>query len=96
MTTETPPDWVLIEAARQSGVTLKHYTAEDLRLAWKWQSGPFRALCDMIEKHEKPPADRKVLCADQAIAEWVQTTDDTGQEFIAIRAIELWEEGFGK
>jgi hypothetical protein len=56
----------------------------------------FAALCDMIAKHEKPPVDRKVLCAEQAIAEWVQTTDDVGQEFIAVRAIELWDEGFGK
>jgi hypothetical protein len=50
----------------------------------------------MIQKHEKPPVDRKVLCAKQAIAEWVQTTDDIGQEWIGLRAIELWEEGFGK
>jgi hypothetical protein len=50
----------------------------------------------MIAKYEKKPVDRKLLCAEQAIADWVQTTDDTGQEFIAIRAIELWEEGFGK
>jgi hypothetical protein len=50
----------------------------------------------MIAKYEKKPVDRKRLCAEQAIADWVQTTDDTGQEFIAIRAIELWVEGFGK
>jgi hypothetical protein len=45
---------------------------------------------------EQRGMDRKLLCAEQAIAEWVQTTDDVGQEFIATRAIELYEEGFGK
>jgi hypothetical protein len=93
MTTETPPDWVLIEAAKRSG--WDDYTTQVLREAYDDGFG-YRALCDMIEKHEKSPVDRKLLCADQAIADWVQTTDDTGQEFIAIRAIELWVEGFGK
>jgi hypothetical protein len=54
------------------------------------------ALCDMIERYEQPPVDRKLLCAERAIWEWAQTTDEIGQEWIAIRAIELWEEGFGK
>jgi len=55
-----------------------------------------KAPCDMIAKYEKKPVDRKLLCAEQAIAEWVQTTDDIGQEWIGVRAIELYEEGFGK
>jgi len=96
MTTETPPDWVLLEAARQSGYTLKHYTAEDLRLAWKWQSGPFRALCDMIAKHEKQPVDRKVLCAREALVGKI-VLGPAAKDFenVCVRAIELWEEGFG-
>ena len=93
MTTETPPDWVLLEAAKRCDMFTKHIDA--LRYRHTGDSC-FRALCDMIAKYEKKPVDRKVLCAEQAIADWVQTTDDTGQEFIAIRAIELWEEGFGK
>ncbi len=101
MTTETPPDdWVLLEAARQSGYTLKHYTAEDLRLAWKWQSGPFRALCDMIQKYEKPPVDRKVLCAREAVRlhneRHVFSHGLHTPEEVCVRAIELYEEGFGK
>jgi hypothetical protein len=92
MTTETPRDEVLIEAAKRCGWS-EYVRALRLNYA---SDDAFRALCDMIAKHEKPPVDRKLLCADQAIAEWVQTTDDTGQEFIAIRAIELWVEGFGK
>jgi hypothetical protein len=100
MTTETPPDWVLIEAARQSGYTLKHYTAEDLRLAWKWQSGSYRALCDMIQKYEKEPVDRKLLCARKASTFWYGpdaldgSYDSSAEVCCSIRAIELWEEGY--
>ncbi len=97
MTTETPPDdWVLIEAAER--FTWKVMDMEELRNLYQDPTisacRGFRALCDMIAKHEKPPVDRKLLCAEQAIAEWVQTTDDIGQEWIGLRAIELWEEGF--
>jgi hypothetical protein len=92
MTTETPRDEVLIEAAKRCGWS-EYVRALRLNYA---SDDAFRALCDMIAKYEKKPVDRKLLCAEQAIADWVQTTDDTGQEFIAIRAIELWEEGFGK
>ncbi len=59
-------------------------------------TGSFRALCDMIERYEQPPVDRKLLCAERAIWECPPTTDEISQEWIGIRAIELWEEGFGK
>jgi hypothetical protein len=96
--TQTPEDRVLLEAAKR----LPWLTSdiETLRLIHEkprsFADRGYRALCDTIAKHEKPPEDRKLLCAEQAIAEWCQTTDDVGQEFIAIRAIELYEEGFGK
>ena len=45
-------------------------------------------------KHEKPPADRKVLCAREAMKSWVG--GGAGPETICVRAIELYEEGFGK
>ena len=93
MTTETPPGWILLEAAKRGNIGDE--PIEYLRKIYR-HGGTFRALCGMIQKYEKPPVDRKLLCAEQAIAEWVQTTDDVGQEFIAIRAIELYEEGFGK
>ena len=88
--TDTPPDWVLLEAAKRGAwcetATIKQqqtmYRAEPL----------FRALCDMILKHEQPPVDRKVLCAREACSERLGVT----VEEIAARAIELWEEGFGK
>jgi hypothetical protein len=93
---KTPPDWVLREAAKRSeriGTKLEVILAH-------WFSDPtVRALCYMIERHEQPPVDRKLLCAREAIT---QSHDENFRsnicqwEWIAIRAIELWEEGFGK
>jgi hypothetical protein len=54
MTTEIPPDWVLLEAAKRSGWDA--YTTQVLREAYG-DGGTYRALCDMIAKHEKPPVD---------------------------------------
>jgi hypothetical protein len=93
MTTETPPDWVLLEAARLSKYELPCNTTEWLRSQWDFMGGPFHALCDMIQKHEKPPVDRKLLCAREAMKSWVG--GGAGPETICVRAIELWEEGFG-
>ena len=93
MTTETPPDWVLLEAAKRSGWDTQ---IEGLRRLYSKDS-PFRALCDMIAKHEKPPVDRKVLCAQEALREASLAHADVmwTDEDIAVRAIELWEECFG-
>ena len=98
MTTETPPDWVLVEAAKRSDCDVYR------------RDGAFLALCDMIAKHEKPPVDRKVLCAREAMAENAEKYaasewggkfrsgdyDDTYHITVPLRAIELYEEGFGK
>ena len=89
MTTETPPDWVLLEAARQA--ELGGESVEVLRDTYRYAL-TYRALCDMIAKHEKPPVDRKLLCAREAIS----VAYGSNEEWIALRAIELWEEGFGK
>jgi hypothetical protein len=90
---QTPPDWVLIEAAKRGWDV-----DEDPKfLHSNFQS--FRALCDMIERYEQPPVDRKLLCAREAIT---QSHDEKFRsnicqwEWIALRAIELWEEGLGK
>jgi len=101
MTTEIPPDWVLLEAAERSGWIAptakgaREFYVEDYHLS---EGRCFRALCDMIAKHEKPPVDRKVLCAREALTE--ASTDHADvmwtDEDVAVRAIELWEEGFGK
>jgi len=96
---QTPPDWVLIEAAKRSGWQVLD---GDLCVPRYWlnNNGAFRALCDMIERYEQPPPDRKVLCAREADRLWREAGcpayGKDGDNPIAIRAIELWEEGFGK
>ena len=62
MTEETNmPDWVLIEAAKR-GKRL-HLGPDMLRIDYSIDK-TYRALCDMILKHEQPPVDRKMqeLC----------------------------------
>jgi hypothetical protein len=92
MTTETPPDEVLIEAAKRANIGEE--PIEYLRKIYP-RAGSFRALCDMIAKHEKPPVDRKLLCARAVAAEAYADVAWTDED-VAVRAIELWEEGFGK
>jgi hypothetical protein len=82
--TQTPEDWVLIEAAKRS-----EYGVNNVTLMYK-AGGAFRALCDMIAKHEQKPVDRKLLCAWEAMLLDACTVD------ICIRAIELYLEGFGE
>jgi hydroxyethylthiazole kinase-like sugar kinase family protein len=107
MTTETPPDEVLLEAAKRGNML--HWGLEQLRTIYK-TGCIFTALCDMIAKHEKPAVDRKLLCAREAMAENAETgaASEWGGKFrsgnydvtyhitVPLRAIELWEEGFGK
>ena len=96
MTEQTPPDWVLIEAAKRS----EYENATDptwMRKDYHRLSPVFRALCDMIAKYEQPPVDRKLLCAREAAIQWCCVPDKEGkEEWIACRAIVLWEQGFGK
>ena len=92
MTDKVPADWILIEAAKRSGRTLD---LTWLRAGYHSASDSFRALCDMIERYEKPPPDRKLLCAREAMQGTV-LFDPVAIEGIVSRAIELWEEGFGK
>jgi len=93
MDKQTPPDWVLIEAAKRCG----REGAKPEVILDRWYSDTaLRALCDMIEKYEKPPVDRKVLCAREAMMLGVPFTRTVSTRDACIRAIELWEEGFGK
>jgi len=87
---QTPPDWALIEAAKRADwrgelPTLKQY----------YNNLVFRALCDMIAKHEQPPVDRKVMCVEQAMYDFGWDKTWLGKS-ACLRAIELWQEGFGK
>jgi methenyltetrahydromethanopterin cyclohydrolase len=89
--TDTPPDWVLIEAAKRSGwgCTIEWTRGEYSAFG----NGPFRALCDMIQKYEQPPVDRKLLCAREA---WRLHDEELDSVTISVRAIELWIEGYGE
>lgn len=87
---QTPPDWVLIEAAKRCGWVGE--AVEVLRTDYH-SNTLFRALCDMIEKHEQPPVDRKLLCAREAARQYAISG---AVEHVCARAIELWEEGFGE
>ena len=102
---QTPPDWVLLEAAKRSDVTI--YTMFSFRQGYAGTPASFRALCDMIERYEQPPVDRKLLCAREAMAEGCTLPesegayrrgawDNAGALKNCLRAIELYESGFGK
>ena len=90
--TDTPPDWVLIEAAKRSNFA---YSLGFIRNNYGTMSQCYRALCDMIAKYEQPPVDRKLLCARRAYEEWCKGEQGTHLD-TAIRAIELWDGGYGQ
>ena len=52
------------------------------------------AFAAYIAEHEQPPVDRKLLCAEEAYQQMLQRHPSYRE--VAVRAIELWEEGFGK
>lgn len=90
MTNTTPPDWVLIEAAKRCDyIPSIENRRKDYALG-----GSFRALCDMILKHEQPPVDRKLLCAREAMRQAYEANECVSRTIVS--AIELWEEGFGR
>lgn len=102
---ETPPDWVLLEAAKRGG-WWSHPIAVLRERYDQLNHRTYRELCNMILKYEQPPVDRKLLCAREAKAEgsfginpdrYRCGTYDTDRDLRAcVRAIELWEEGFGQ
>jgi hypothetical protein len=100
MTTETPPDWVLLEAAKRIGYSSNLKSLRSLYEGTAFLGASFRAVCDMIQKYEKPPVDRKLLCARKAVRlhneRHVFSHGLHTPEEVCIRAIELYEEGFGK
>jgi hypothetical protein len=93
---QTPPDWVLREAAKRGA--FRSAAISEMRM-WYQADKTFRALCDMIQKYEQPPVDRKLLCAREAITQSHDITFGSNiqhWQWIATSAIKLWEEGFGK
>ena len=93
--TDTPPDWVLIEAAKRSG-WFESLQLSYLQRCYTESNQMFRALCDMILKHEQPPIDRKLLCAREAERLRLYGDEEFTVEDACLRAIELYLEGFGK
>jgi hypothetical protein len=102
--TQTPEDWVLIEAAKR--FEWNNVATSELRRHYHDENYiGFRALCDMIAKHEQKPVDRKLLCAREACALSYKTMaesyrsgqcDANSAVIFSLRAITLWEEGFGE
>lgn len=89
---QTPPDWVLIEAAKR---TRRITNIEVLREYYRCAANSdFRVICDMIERYEQPPVDRKLLCAREAYERVVRQPSAKWEE-VGVRAIELWESGYG-
>ena len=89
---QTPPDWVLIEAAKRSN--WRDTDLEWIKESSEYLNPMYRALCDMIAKHEQPPVDRKLLCAREAAVGEGWDPDGSCKD-ACIRAIELWESGYG-
>jgi hypothetical protein len=97
---QTPPDWVLIEAAKRFKWTFGADAIDDLRDAYNDtadnEEHGYRALCDALTAPPiEPPVDRKLLCAREAYKRVVRQPSAKWEE-VGVRAIELWEEGFGK
>ena len=96
---QTLTDWVQIEAAKRCGWYPEEWG--DMCDVYK-NDDCFRALCDMILKYEQPPVDRKLLCAEEAYAVvyWDgDGNDGDGMKWVVlacVRAIELFEAGYGK
>ena len=77
----TPPDWAFARA--QELRNKRGFTHLDAFAAY-------------IAEHEQPPVDRKLLCAREAMIGCLVPMSVENAESAIIRAIELWEEGFGK
>jgi len=103
MSDETMPEWVLIEAGKRSGWADKSpHTL--LQLYRSCAHSAYRALCDMILKHEQPPVDPKLLLVREACAQIFEESgmedannfrtgdwDDFHSIRAALLAIDLWE-----
>lgn len=76
---QTPPDWAVDRA--QELRKKRGFTHLDAFAAY-------------IAEHEQPPVDRKLLCAREVVRQYAEE-QVFDVEKTAIRAIELWESGYG-
>lgn len=95
---QTPPDWVLIEAAKRSHY---EYTVDFTRNNYGAFGSCFRALCDMIQKYEHPPVDRKEKCALEAVHSadmsalgWDETTAAAAERAKIVAWLRTYPEGY--
>ena len=95
---QTPPDWVLIEAAKRSG---RPNAKVSIILNLYEYSDTFRALCDMIQKYEHPPVDRKEKCALEAVHSadmsalgWDETTAAAAERAKIVAWLRTYPEGY--
>jgi hypothetical protein len=95
MVTDTPEDWVLLEAAKRCEWADAR-TLDTLQRFYSQAPSPYRALCDMIAKHEQKPVDRKLLCAGEAARLWEHSDEEFTVDDACLRAIELYLEGYGE
>lgn len=87
---QTPPDWVLLEAAKRSKMRVTDRVDPFHTVSW-YDNDTFRALCDMIERYEQPPVDRieELEAALKRIADFGQANPGHGRScaVIALRAL---------
>jgi len=93
--TDTPEDWVLIEAAKRGGFNPDLRSLRSMYAGDGLWKATFRAVCDMIAKYEQKPVDRKLLCAREAAWPFGFAKDSMGVD-ACVRAIELYLEGYGE
>ena len=68
---DTPEDWVLIEAAKRGGFNPDLRSLRSMYAGDGLWKATFRALCDMIAKHEQAAAEERAK-----IVAWLQTNAD--------------------
>jgi hypothetical protein len=105
MTTETPPDEVLLEAAKLCGYTEIWCSANFIRRHFYPNDKTFRALCDMIQQHEafKQEVSDTVESITSAAVDptvWRKWASDRLSAFIITKAkpdplVEAWIEATG-
>lgn len=86
---ENPPaDWVLLEALKKTNWS-EHPTF--IRAMYRNTNPSFRALCDMIARHEQPPADPDVEAVNRILLAFYGSPVILGEDAIA-RAVAQYKQ----
>ena len=94
-TDNIPADWVLLEAARVG--EWEHTDGlSELRDDYKSENyATFRALCDMIAKHEQPPVDPDVEAVKRILLKFYGSPVILGEDAVA-RAVAQYKQERGQ